>query len=388
MYNEHMKKFQIAIIFVFLSFIVYFVSTQKTYQHLHYFVPLTDSLIHGRLDVPANPALNELVPREGKFYVVYPPMPAVVLVPFVAVFGGDFNQKWASIIVASITIGLFYLLVTKFTKKTWVQFFSTLLLAFGTNFYFTALAGTSWYFAHVCAVFFMTASLILAKDRRPFISGILLGGAFLSRLPTILIFPIAIYLLLQGIDKKDHLKVLTNFFGALFCAIIVFGLYNHFRFGSFTETGYSLIPGILEESWFSEGVFDLSYIRRNVEAAFASFPEISTRFPYFVPKNYAMAIYISSPALLLLLVAKIKEGWVKFLLLSIFLAALPGFMHSTVGFTQLGYRFSLDYIVLILLVMTTSLERVGWKLSLVFLSISLTVNFYVVYLYKIGLFSY
>jgi len=118
-----MKKFQIAVIFVFLSFIVYFVSTQKTYQHLHYFVPLADSLIHGRLDVPANPSLNELVPRNGTFYVVYPPIPAVVLVPFVAVFGGDFNQKWASIIIASITVGLFYLLSAKFTKNRGYRFF-------------------------------------------------------------------------------------------------------------------------------------------------------------------------------------------------------------------------------------------------------------------------
>lgn len=383
-----MKKFQIAIIFIFLSFIVYFVSSQKTYQHLHYFVPLADSLLHGRLDVSPNSALNELVPREGRFYVVYPPMPAVVLVPFVAVFGGDFNQKWASIIVASITIGLFYLLVTKFTKKTWVQIFLTILLAFGTNFYFTALAGTSWYFAHICAVFFVTASLLSAKNKKPFQSGILLGGAFLSRLPTILTFPAAVYLLLQESEKKERLKILTNFFIALFCAIIIFGLYNYFRFGSLTETGYSLIPGILEESWFSKGVFDLSYIGRNIEAAFASFPTISTRFPYFVPKSYAMAIYLSSPALMLLLVAKIKEGWVKVLLLSVLLASIPGFMHSTVGFTQFGYRFSLDYIVLMLLVLATGLERVGWKISLVFLLLSLMVNFYVVYLYTIGLFSY
>lgn len=383
-----MKKSQIAIILVLASFVIYFISAQKTYQHLHYFVPLANSLLHGRLDVPSNPALNELVPYNGKNYLVYPPMPAVVLVPFVAVFGPEFNQKWASLIIAACSVGLFYLLTTKFTKKTWAQVLATVLLGFGTNFYFTSLAGTSWYFAHVCAVFFSILALLAATGKRPFWAGLMLGFSFLSRLPTIMIFPISIYLLLEKTDRKDRLRILTNFFLALISCIIIFVLYNKLRFGSFTETGYSLIPGILDEPWFSSGVFDFSYIPRNLEAAFASFPAFSAHFPYLVPSNYAMAIYISSPALVLLLATKLKEGKVKVLLLSILLAALPGFMHATVGFTQFGYRFSLDYIVLMVLVLIWSFERVGWKISVSLVVLSLAVNVYVVYLYHAGLFSF
>lgn len=383
-----MKKSQIAIILVLASFVIYFISAQKTYQHLHYFVPLANSLLRGRLDVPSNPALNELVPYNGKNYLVYPPMPAVVLVPFVAVFGPEFNQKWASLIIAACSVGLFYLLTTKFTKKTWAQVLATVLLGFGTNFYFTSLAGTSWYFAHVCAVFFSILALLAATGKRPFWAGLMLGFSFLSRLPTIMIFPISIYLLLEKTDRKDRLRILTNFFLALISCIIIFVLYNKLRFGSFTETGYSLIPGILDEPWFSSGVFDFSYIPRNLEAAFASFPAFSAHFPYLVPSNYAMAIYISSPALVLLLATKLKEGKVKVLLLSILLAALPGFMHATVGFTQFGYRFSLDYIVLMVLVLIWSFERVGWKISVSLVALSLAVNVYAVYLYHAGLFSF
>ena len=383
-----MKKIQIVILLTLISFIIYFISTQKTYQHLHYFAPLAQSILHGRLDVPANPSLNELVPYGGKNYVVYPPMPAVVLLPFVAIFGPDFNQKWASIIVAALSVGLFYLLLTRFTRNTWIQILLTILLGFGTNFYFTALAGTSWYFAHICAVFFLILALLFATGKKPFLSGLMLGFAFLSRLPTVMVFPILIYLLLEKGERKDRTRTLTNFFAALICAIIIFGLYNKLRFGSFTETGYSLIPGILEESWFRNGVFDISYISRNIKAAFASFPKLTARFPYFVPSNYAMAIYISSPALVLLLATKPKEGKVKFLLLSILFTALPGFMHATVGFTQFGYRFSLDYIVLMLLALIWGFDRVGWKISAGFVALSVLINCYVIYLYKIGLFSF
>lgn len=384
---KKLNNYQIATIFFVLTIAVYFLFTPKTYQYLNYFTPLANSLLHLKLDVPDNPNLNELVPHAGKFYVVYPPMPAVVLIPFVAIFGADFNQKWASIIIAAISVGLFFLLSTRFTKKRWISIFLTLLLGFGTNFYFTSLVGSSWYFAHVCAVFFTILAFIGATSKKPLLTGLFLGGAFLSRLPTIMIFPILIYLLMEESEKKERTRLLTNFLVAVLSAIIIFGLYNKLRFGSFTETGYSLIPGILEESWFSKGVFSVSYVWRNIRAAFASFPIISTHFPYLVPSNYAMAIYLSSPALVLVLYSKFKEGRVKFLLMSIILAAIPGFMHATVGFTQFGYRFSLDYIVLLILMLASSFERIGWRAALVLLSLSLAVNFYVIYLYQIGFFS-
>ena len=37
--------------------------------------------------------LNELVPLDGRWYVVYPPMPAALLVPIVALFGTGVAQQ-------------------------------------------------------------------------------------------------------------------------------------------------------------------------------------------------------------------------------------------------------------------------------------------------------
>ena len=55
-----------------------------------YFVRLADAFLHGRLYLLEAPSwLNELVPGGGGWYVVYPPVPAVLLVPFVAVFGTE-----------------------------------------------------------------------------------------------------------------------------------------------------------------------------------------------------------------------------------------------------------------------------------------------------------
>lgn len=67
----------------------------------NHFVYLADAFLHGRLGVTGSGmALQELVPRNGNFYVVYPPMPAAILMPFVAAFGTSVDQSLISIILA------------------------------------------------------------------------------------------------------------------------------------------------------------------------------------------------------------------------------------------------------------------------------------------------
>jgi hypothetical protein len=58
----------------------------------NHFVYLADAFLHGRLGLSGSGAsLAEVVNYQGNFYVVYPPMPAVLLMPFVAVFGTSFD---------------------------------------------------------------------------------------------------------------------------------------------------------------------------------------------------------------------------------------------------------------------------------------------------------
>ncbi|HSQ49063.1 MAG TPA: hypothetical protein VLL96_05200, partial [Candidatus Deferrimicrobiaceae bacterium] len=69
----------------------------------NHFVYLAESFLHGQLGVTGDGiALAEIVPFQGNYYVVYPPMPAVLLTPFVAVFGTAFDQGLLSITLASL----------------------------------------------------------------------------------------------------------------------------------------------------------------------------------------------------------------------------------------------------------------------------------------------
>jgi len=99
-----MKRIYIVVIFFVVALLYFGIFYHSNYQIFNYFLPLADAMIHGRIDITPNPALNELVPSAGKYFVVYPPMPAVILIPFTLIFGSSFNQAIASILIAAASV--------------------------------------------------------------------------------------------------------------------------------------------------------------------------------------------------------------------------------------------------------------------------------------------
>jgi hypothetical protein len=100
--------------FILVTFIVYFISSRGEGAVFNYFVRLADAFVHGRLDVSDQPVhLAELVPWQGKWYVIFPPVPAVLMIPFVAVFGAGFSQPLFSVLMGALNVGLAYKLFAR-----------------------------------------------------------------------------------------------------------------------------------------------------------------------------------------------------------------------------------------------------------------------------------
>src|SRR5262245_34935113 len=71
--------------------VIFLLTTSTDPTPFDYFVRLADAFLNGRLYLLEAPSwLNELVPGGGGWYVVYPPVPALMLIPFVALFGPTF----------------------------------------------------------------------------------------------------------------------------------------------------------------------------------------------------------------------------------------------------------------------------------------------------------
>lgn len=339
----------------------------------NHFVYLADAFLHGRLSVTGGGTiLAEIVPFNGNYFVVYPPMPAVLLLPFVAFFGTNFDQGLMSVFLACFCVAAIWLMLKKTGVNGKKALWLTALFGFGTCFWFIASVGSSWYIEHVVAVLFLTLAIILALFKKSsFFTGLFLGFAFLSRLPVVLSFPFFLLLIYdQNNAWKPRLKQAAYFLLGLGILIVVYELYNFGRWGVFSDIGYNIIPGIQQDPYFTQGIFNLSYIPRNVYAIFFQGPILLNNFPYFEPNWMGLGLFFTTPAFIYFF----KGPWNKLSKYAALAVAciLPILItHGTVGFTQFGYRFSLDFTPFLMLLAAKGMrENLGWEeKALIILSI-------------------
>jgi 4-amino-4-deoxy-L-arabinose transferase-like glycosyltransferase len=336
-----MKKFFVVLFFFLLAFFAYlFFSPGKTaYNH---FTLLADAFIKGKLYITADAPWLEKIPINSMdFYVANPPMPAIISIPFVLIFGKDFPQNYIAAIVGGLIVSLIVILSLRIKNDYKLAIWSGLLAGFGNIIWFMSSVGSVWYFGQLVACMFLFAAIVESFGKKRIgLVGILVGAAFLSRINTIVCIPIFIYLL------KDKLKNLKNIFlliSSVGIFILINALYNFARFGVFWDKGYLLIPGVSTEPWYKYGVENPIYIPNNLKVAFISLPKRIPNFPFFKPTWGGMAIELTTPAFIFSLFASIKDKLIRFTWLAILLISLTVFMHGETGYAQFGYRFAVDF---------------------------------------------
>jgi hypothetical protein len=357
----------------------------------NHFVYLAEAFLHGQLGVSGNgQGLAEIVPFKGNYFVVYPPAPAVLMLPFVAVFGTAFDQSLMSILLASLCVAAMWVMLKKTGIKGSKALWLTALFGFGTCFWFIASVGSSWYIEHVVAVLFLTLAMIFSLyNKNSLFVGLLLGFAFLARLPVVLSFPFFLLLIYdQHTGYKLRLKQAALFAVGLGLMVAVYELYNFGRWGVFSDLGYTLIPGLAQDPYFQNGIFNVSYVPRSIYAILFQGPILLEKFPYFEPNWMGLGLFFTTPAFLY----AFKGPWnrlSKYAAVAV-LSILPILItHGTVGFTQFGYRFSLDFTPFMMLLAAKGMrENLGWE-EKVNIIISVLVNLWgVVSIIKFNFVSY
>lgn len=335
-------------------------------QVFDYHVRLADALLKGRLGLIEAPSwLNELIPKDGLWYVPYPPMPAFVLVPAVAIFGPGLPQQVASSVAGAISVGLTWLVLGRFALSMGTRVLLTMVFAFGTVLWYTASVGSAWYYAHAVAVAFMTGSILLALRRQwPWLAGLLLGCATISRLPVGLTAPFVLAMLV-GIgwpprppsDRREAFQTTVAFVAGLAVPLAVYAAYNYFRYGTPIDQGYVLIPGVLEDPIYRDGILSVLYIPRHVYAIFFRSWNYVDSPPFFQPSWWGLGLFLTTPLLLWIARARLRDPRVVYAALGFGLASIPIVTHGNVGISQFGYRFSLDVQPLLFVVLATVFER-------------------------------
>lgn len=359
-------------LFIFFLFLLVYIITSAGKTPYDYFLRLSQTFLEGKYYINENPSwLSELIPAgDGKFYIVHPPMPAILLIPFVMIFK-NFQQQYIAHIIGALIPVVVFNLSLKMKKNVKLAIWSSLLSGFGTIIWFLSSVGSSWYLGQITACLFLLLAIYkLITSDDPIKIGVFLGAAYLSRVNIIICIPFFIFLL-----KKKGVKEFAKLILGFMPFFIFNSIYNYIRFGTIFDVGYSKIPGIFEEPWYQKGLVNISYIPDHLKILLLGMPKIINHFPYIIPSWAGMAIWLTTPAFVFSLFAPIKEMVVKWSWISIFLISTIILSHGGTGFTQFGYRYAVDFYPFLFLLtikgtVKTKLKKIHWIL----LFISIMVN--------------
>ncbi len=349
---------------------------------------------------PGNAYFNDVVPvvdaggaDTGRGMIPFPPLPAVVLLPFVALFGLAVDQTFMAIVIGALDVAVAFWMLGRLPVRPLVRNALTVFIGAGTALWYAASIGSTWYFAHVVAVGLTLAAVGLALDGeereaardpaspRPLVdgrqvaAGILLGLAATSRLTVAFGFP---FLMLVGAGGSWPRRGLG---AAIGMAIPVAGLlvYTLAATGSPFNPVYEALyryeviayPDLgYNGAWSLQ---DLRYIPQNLGLMLFNPPDLMpacdagvTRTPWsaagcswLVPRQAGMSLLMASPAYLLFLpaLALLRDRRVAGALLASLAIAVVNLMHFSQGWVQFGYRFSLDFAPFLLVAMALGTER-------------------------------
>jgi len=120
-----------------------------------HFVWQADAFLHGQLHLTARPPnLNDWVFEHGRWYVSFPPFPAVLMMPFVALQGLSFNDVAFTLPFAAVNVALLYRLLRRIQagRPEWEHAAFALLFGFGTLAWSCGIRGEVWFTAETMGV--------------------------------------------------------------------------------------------------------------------------------------------------------------------------------------------------------------------------------------------
>ncbi len=405
----------VAMALLVLSAIVYFSSNPARHDFYDHFVWQADAFLNGRAEIVypvsdgpyRNDYFQDVLPVSAdRALVPFPPLPAVILLPFVAVWGLGTNGAAVAAGLGAVNVALCWLMLLAVTPRRSAAMLGTLFYAFGSVAWYAAMLGTTWFLAHVVASTFLFIAIgvaVRADGRRravghQFVAGLSLGLAATARLTTILGAPFFVFV---GGGGSWLRRAVSAGMGALVGMLLLLG-YNQLTTGEVFHPAYDYLyeveyrprPELVHPDWAAE---DPRYIPQNAGIMLAQLPRspllddsacggetltsvslFDRQCPPLRPDPIGMSILLTSPAYLLMIPVLLWE-WRRRIVagaaLAVLSIALVDLMHFSQGWVQFGYRFSNDFAPFATVLVALGIARVGvGPLSLGLVAASIAIN--------------
>jgi len=345
---------------------------------LAYYNYLADAFNHGQLNlriVPAN--VLDLSFFQGKYFLYWSPFPAVLLMPFVAVFGEGFSDVVFTLVVGGINVALVAWLLRIATARRVIRLSrvrrGTLVLFFALGTVHLTLSpfGRIWFTGQLVGFGCLAIAYLVSigsRGYRGFIyTGLAISAALLTRNHLIFagLWP-AVYLLRQHRAESLRRKLALCVAGItpIALAVLMLAVYNFLRFGNMLDNGipHHLMHPAFVADYQQYGAFNLHYVPINFFYQYLAYP-----LPLRPTSSLGGSLFLLSPVFFAVFWAfGGNRKWTAVVLLStIALIATPILLLMGTGWVQFGPRYTLDFTVPLLLLTAMGIQK--WSSRIVLL---------------------
>ena len=356
-------------------------------SHAPHFIYQADAWLHGQLHLRVTPPDGNDWARVGdRFQVSFPPGPALVMLPLVALFGFQANDVAFTLLFAALNVALLFAVLERLREaggsgRTRAENAAlALLFAFGTVAFSASVRGEVWFTAEVLGVTFTCLYLLGAIGAaRPLWAGVAFGMAAVTRTP--LLFS-GVFFFLEAVRSGGSLgerlgatatwrdrnlwRRLGLFALGAAPAIVAAAAANQARFGSPFDFGHAhLWNNRVNADVGRFGLFSWHYLSRNLRSAFLLLPAWRDGRLLYDPDG--MSLLVTTPLFAVLLFPRRHSPLTPALWAAAAAVALPGFLYMNTGYVQFGYRFSVDwtpYLVLLVAAGGRPMRLGFWLLAL------------------------
>lgn len=368
----------LVFVWLFYSRIFFIGKPDKRSVEWNYFKFLSQSILEKRLDIDCPPGTGcaDLVEYNGKYYLYWPWVPAVVYLPFVAVLGTKTPDVLISSIFGVLNVFLVIVFLRRFSWKFDIKtgeseiILLALFWGLGTVHFYMSMVGSVWFIAQIMAQTFLLLSIIFILSF-PTVTGFFISGLFYSmavytknNLLFSIFFLLAIWLILYKEEKNKNILPIIVFFIPFIIFSILNFVYNHIRFDNMFENGikYHRMHEYFKQNYINHGYFSIFYIPYNFFTEVLLPPPLKTSYPFFDYNPEGFGFLWNSPLFFLtipIFIIMFKKMFSKekkdfhlknndiILLsgafLSLLFISLVVFSIMGTGWVQFASRYSLDY---------------------------------------------
>jgi hypothetical protein len=339
---------QFAVFVVFLAF--YAITAGSDVSPFNAHVRQAFAFIHGHTYIDA-PNYIEHAQIGPYSYQLHPILPAILLMPFAAIWGMNTNQNYFSIVVGALDMALAWRLLGHFHLTVNARKWLTVFFGAGTIIWYETVNGGSWGVSMVVAVLVTLIALDETFDKgRPAIVGFFAGIAGLARYDLVFVWPVYLALLLFW--RRRSIRELFWFIPGCALTAVIYITFNFVRYHSPFDRGVVYYMPKDQQTLFAFRFFPGDFF-----TLFFMAPGLDGNFPYIHPTFGGQSILTTSPAFLLTLKANCRRFEAVLIALGALIAVTPSLFYVGNGSAQFGTRHYLQAFPFLLILMALGVHR-------------------------------